>query len=151
MEALATLLSRERTLLELLVFKLVEMRQLMLAGETRFLDWAAEEVERATAAVRLTEVERAVLVDSLAEARGLTDPSLSELVADCPAPWQSVLEDDVRGLRALAAEASELLQSNRRLAAAGARSLAESLGTVAPAGATPYSTAAPAPRVQHVL
>lgn len=52
MEKLATLLGRERLLLELLTFKLVELRQLLAAGETRFLDWAAEEVDRALTGMR---------------------------------------------------------------------------------------------------
>jgi hypothetical protein len=58
MDALAALLTRERLLVELVVFKLVELRQLLLAGETRFLPWASEEVERAVRAVRVLEVER---------------------------------------------------------------------------------------------
>lgn len=151
MEALAKLLSRERVLVELLVFKLVEMRQLLLSGETRFLDWAAEEVERATASVRVTEIERAVLVGSLAEARGLDEPTLTELVHDCPEPWRSLLAEDHRALRASALEVADLLQSNRRLAAAGARSLAESLGELPQSAPSPYRENVAAPRVQHVL
>ena len=72
MEALAALLTRERLLVELVVFKLVELRQLLLAGEARFLGWAAEEVERADRCrSRQAELERAVLVTGLATDRGL--------------------------------------------------------------------------------
>lgn len=151
MEALAKLLSRERLLLELLVFKLVEMRQLLLAGETRFLDWAAEEVERATASVRVTEIERAVIVTGLADSRGLVEPTLSELITDCPEPWRSLLAEDHQALRSSAAEVAELLQSTRRLADAGARSLADSLGDVPRPARTPYAETTVAPRVHHVL
>jgi hypothetical protein len=151
MEALAKLLGRERLLVELLVFKLVEMRQLLLAGETRFLDWASEEVERATSAVRVTEVERALLLSGLAESRGLVEPSLSELIADCPEPWRTLLDDDHRALRSSAAEVADLLQSTRRLADAGARSLAESLGETAQTPQGAYADTTPAPRVHHVL
>jgi hypothetical protein len=150
MEALARLLGRERLLVELLVFKLVELRQLLLAGETRFLDWAAEEVERATSSVRLTEIERSVLVAGLGEARGLDEPTLTELVADAPEPWRTLLADDHQALRASAAEVAELLQATRRLAEAGARSIADSLGTLT--NPTGYGSPEPvAPRVQHVL
>ena len=41
MEELARLLSVERRLLELLLFKLVEGRHLLAAGEARFLGYAA--------------------------------------------------------------------------------------------------------------
>ncbi|MCW2600985.1 MAG: hypothetical protein JWM02_2814 [Frankiales bacterium] len=159
MEALARLLTRERLLVELLVFKLVEMRQLLVAGETRFLGWAAEEVERATTSVRAAELDRAVLVTSLGDTRGLDEPTLGDLVADAPEPWRSLLEDDFKALRAGATEVADLLLATRRLADAGARSISESLGTLTD-GEPPLSAygphvrreaTAPAPRVQHVL
>lgn len=131
MDALAALLTRERLLVELVVFKLVELRQLLLAGETRFLGWAAEEVERSTAAVRTAEVERAVLVQSLADARGLGDePTLAALVADAPEPWRTLLADAHAGLRSSTDEVSSLLATTRRLAEAGSRSLADTLSRV---------------------
>lgn len=129
MDALSALLTRERLLLELLVFKLVELRQLLLAGEPRFLGWAAEEVERAAAAVRAAETERAVLVAAVANDRGL-DPdtlTLTALVADAPEPWRTLLADIQQALRTSAAEVQELLAGTHRLAAAGDRSLTETL------------------------
>lgn len=152
MEALVTLLTREKTLVELLVFKLVAMRQLLLAGETRFLPWAAEEVDRATLAVRDAEIERAVLVASLGDEIGLDEPTLTQLVADAPDVWRGLLGQLQQELRAGATEVSELLASNRRLAEVGARSLAEAMGeqreTV---GATygPDGRAVPAARVRY--
>jgi len=128
MEALVTILTREKLLVELLVFKLVSMRQLLLAGETRFLPWAAEEVDRATVAVRDAEIERAVVVAALGDERGLTDPSLTELISDAPDPWRALLEDCHDGLRSDAREVQELLQAIRRLAEVGARSIAEARG-----------------------
>jgi len=41
-EELARLLSRERLLLELLLFKLVTLRQMLASGEVRFLAWASD-------------------------------------------------------------------------------------------------------------
>jgi hypothetical protein len=155
MDALAQLLTREQVLVELLVFKLVEMRQLLLAGETRFLAWAGEEVERAAATVREAELERALLVSALGEERGLVEPSLAELVADAPEPWRSLLEDTATELRAGATEVADLLAVTRRLADAGARSIAESLGSLATSSNPSYAAAAfdsaPVSRVQHVL
>jgi len=130
MEALVGLLTRERLLMELLVFKLISMRQLLLTGETRFLPWAAEEVERATQAVRDAELERAVLVAGLGSERGLAEPTLGELVADAPDLWRGLLEQTHTELRAHALEVQDLLQSTRRMAEVGARSIAEAMGEV---------------------
>lgn len=156
MEALVGLLTRERVLVELLVFKLVTMRQLLLAGETRFLPWAAEEVDRATVAVRDAELERAVLVAALGAERGLDEATLTELVHDAPQPWQGLLEQTHADLRKGAEEVRDLLQSTRRLAEVGARSLAEAMGesaepALATYGPTGRSTAVPNARFEQVL
>lgn len=167
MDALTALLTRERLLVELVVFKLVELRQLLLAGETRFLPWASEEVERAVRAVRVLELERAVVVASVASSRGLpagtdAEPSLSDLVADAPEPWRSVLADAQAGLRRGAEEVAELLVATRRLAEAGSRSLAETLQRLEdPSGGGPepvpaaygrgWSAGSAAPRVEQSL
>ena len=124
MDALAALLTRERLLVELVVFKLVELRQVLLAGETRFLGWAAEEVERATAGVRQAEIERAVLTAQIATERGLgDDATLTTLIDDAAGPWRTVLVDAQTALRASATEVTELLQETRRLSEAGTRTL----------------------------
>lgn len=141
MEALAQVLTRQQVLLDLLVFKLVTMRQLLLCGETRFLPWAGEEVERAAATLRRAELERAVVSESVAAARGLSDPTLTELVADAPEPWASLLSDLAESLRAGATEVADLLMSNRRLAEAGANSIAEALGSISAPDATPVRAA----------
>ena len=164
MEALAALLTRERLLVELVVFKLVELRQLMLAGETRFLGWASEELERAAAAVRTTELERAVLVTGLATDRGLPpdELTLTALVEDSPEPWRSMLSETQAALRASSTEMAELMTANRRLAEAGSRGLAETLRKLSgepeeePVRTTygpgaRWETAGPRPRVSHEL
>ncbi|MGB8650539.1 MAG: flagellar export chaperone FlgN [Mycobacteriales bacterium] len=155
MEALAQLLTRERLLVELLVFKLVEMRQLLLAGETRFLGWAGEEVDRAAGTVRDAELERALLVSELCAARGIEEATLGELVADAPEPWRSLLEDAHLALRAGATEIGDLLQTNRRLAEAGARSIAETMGEerqpLSTYGPTGRADASAARRYEQVL
>ncbi len=158
MEALARLLTRERVLVDLLVFKLVELRLMLLAGETRFLGWASEEVDRATNAVRDAELERAVLVTELGANRGLDAPTLTELLHDAPEPWQGLLQTEHEALRRSAGEVRELLTVTKRLADAGARSMAESLGTAGTSGTAGGSTYGPggpvtttAPRVQRVL
>ncbi len=139
METLTTLLTRERLLAELVVFKLLGLRALLQAGEARFLGWAAEEVERATTALREVELERAVVVAGLLDERGLTDPAapLDVLVADAPEPWRSVLLEQSGRLRALCLEARDLSVATGRLAETGLRGVEQLLDGPAagPAGA----------------
>lgn len=156
MEALVSLLTRERLLVELLVFKLVTLRQLLLTGETRFLPWASEEVDRATTAVRDIELERAILVTALSDERGLPEPSLAELVADAPEPWRGLLEEAHAGLRDHALEVQDLLQATRRLAEVGVRSLSEAMGedltpALATYGPSGRPDTAPTHRYEQVL
>lgn len=134
MEALLSLLTRERLLAELVVFKLLELRALLQAGEGRFLGWAAEEVERATRSLRETEMQRAVLVSGLAEERGLDgDVSLRALLEDVGEPWHSALEEQADLLRSLCTEAADLVAANARLADDGIRDLDAIMGRVRPA------------------
>jgi hypothetical protein len=129
MESLITLLDRERLLLELVTFKLVELRQLLVSGETRFLGWASEELERALAQVRAAELERAVLVTNLAHERGLTGDALtlSVLVEDAPEPYRTALAAAQVALRKSTEEVANLLAASRRAATEGAKGLAETL------------------------
>jgi hypothetical protein len=119
-EALAQVLTREHVLVELLVFKLVSMRQLLLCGETRFLAWAGEELERAATTVRQAELERAVVAGQLGAERGLPEPTLSELVSSATPPWGSLLTDLATSLGSAGTEVADLLATNRRLAETGA-------------------------------
>jgi hypothetical protein len=129
MESLITLLDRERLLLELVTFKLVELRQLLLSGETRFLGWASEELDRALAQVRAAELERAVLTASIAADRGLPGDALtlSALIEDAPEPYRTALASAQTALRKSTDEVAQLLSASRRVATEGARSLAETL------------------------
>ena len=133
MERLAALLTRERLLAELVVFKLVEMRQLLLAGEARFLPWAAEEVERATGALREIELQRALLVVEIAHDRGMADaePPLQALVDEAPEPRRTVLAEAADALRDLCREAEDHVAANRALAEQGVSAVSELLGRAA--------------------
>ena len=128
MDRLASLLGRELILLELFTFKVVELRQLLAAGETRFLDWAAEEVDRALAGVRGAELERAVtLVRTLTE-RGLPDDaSLHDLVTLADEPWATILDEHRGAMVLLTAELADELAACRRLAGSGVSTVAGTL------------------------
>lgn len=126
---LAGLLARERQQLETLLFRLVELRQLVVAGEGRFLSFAADDVRAATAAVRAVELERALLISSLAAERGVSEDALTlaALVDTAPAPWPTILAEHRTALSALAREIDEHVSATRRLARAGAEVVLEVL------------------------
>ena len=132
METLATLLQRERLLLELLVFKIKELRHLLVEGDARFLGWASEEVERAVEAVRLVELERAVLVQDISGVSADGDEShvLRRLAETAPEPWGVVLTEHRLALQALASEVADGLAEARRLAQAGTTAVADLLNRV---------------------
>jgi hypothetical protein len=128
-EELARLLSRERLLLELLLFKLVTLRQLLASGEVRFLSWAGDEVERAIDKVRKAELARALAVSELAAAAGRSeaDFTLARLVESTPEPWCSIFADHRQGFSRLSAEINEALAATRRLATSGSAAVTDML------------------------
>ncbi|MDQ1702576.1 MAG: hypothetical protein QOF57_1828 [Frankiaceae bacterium] len=123
MEQLADTLGRERLHVELLVYRLVELRQLLVAGEGRFLGWAAEEVERAARAVRQCELTRAVVISSYADSCGISDDNLDlpALIERADEPWRTMLTDHGDALRALTAEVDEHSAAVRRLSGVTSR------------------------------
>src|SRR5437763_16844910 len=82
-----------------------------------------------------------MVAEQMAAQRGLVDPTLSEPVSDAPEPWRSLLADLATSLRGSTAEVADLLATNRRLAEAGASSIAESLGHLAAPSTAPAQTA----------
>src|SRR3954462_5245695 len=121
MEKLAGLLNRERVLLELLLFKLVSLRQLLVAGQVRFLPWAAEEVDRATTKVREIELRRTLAGEQLDESFGSpADPiTLRVLAEQSPEPWRTIFAEHHKALFELASDLEEAAGAARRLAGAG--------------------------------
>jgi hypothetical protein len=154
MEELAGLLNRERMLLELLLFKLVSLRQLLLAGEVRFLPWAAEEVDRATTKVREAELRRSLAVEglsvSLADEHRTPGPAvaapspvtLRTLAESAPEPWRTIFAEHRRAFLELAADLEEAVGATRRLAVSGGAAVGATLDRLT--GAVPTQSAAPA-------
>jgi hypothetical protein len=132
LELLVDLLARERTLLDVLVYRLVELRALLVSGDARFLAWAAEEVEDATAAVRAAELSRAMLVSQLAERWGLLEETLtlSSLIERADPPWRALLQDHRLALATLTAEVDDHASAVRRLARTTTDSVAAVLAQV---------------------
>ena len=116
LEALVDVLDCERHLLENLVFRLVEARNLLAAGEARFLCWAASDIDDAASSVRDVESRRAALTGDLRQSRA---PTISVLVASVPQPWSALLADHRSALGRLAGEVGAAIEAAHDLAAAG--------------------------------
>ncbi len=121
MDELAGVLSREQLLLERLLFKLVELRELLAVGEARFLPWATEEVDRATARLKEAELHRALVVNRVAAAAGLSDAQLSlrALAESTPGPYAAIFASQRRTMLALTAELRDCLHRCRASAGDG--------------------------------
>jgi hypothetical protein len=116
MTALSHTLLRERRLLELLVYRLETQHQLLSSGQSRWISFAAREIEEVLDELGHTELERAVQVSDLAERLGLPDePSLSEIVEKAAPPWRDILAEHRSALRKATAEIDKLSMSNRGL------------------------------------
>lgn len=129
MDELARLLSVERRLLELLLFKLVEGRDLLTAREARFLPYAAAEIERATERVQEVELRRSMLVSDLARRLEIPEESLtfSALARDSLEPYRTIFTDHRLAFLELTAEIEDVTRQNRRLAERGAHDVEQLL------------------------
>lgn len=105
MQELTDVLDRERRLLEMVLFKLVEARHLLAADEARFLPWASAELERAVERVREATLLRAVVAQRVATAHGLAaDAPLPMLLAQADEPYAAILAEQHDALHALTGE-----------------------------------------------
>jgi hypothetical protein len=131
MEDLSSVLWRERELLEMLLYKL-EVEQLVLAsGRTRWLASAAREIETVLEHIREAELVRAVAADAAAAELGLEpNPSLLQLAEACPEPWDSILRDHRESFSSVAAQISNLAESNRELLTSGYQAAQETLAAM---------------------
>ncbi len=132
MEDLSLILWRERELLETLLYKL-EIEKLVLAsGQTRWLATAAREVEAVLAAVRETELLRAIAADEAAASIGMaSNPSLRALAETVDEPWKSILLDHRDAFVTYMRQITEIAAVNRELLTVGQQAARETfLGLV---------------------
>jgi hypothetical protein len=143
MEELACLLGRERLLLERLLFKLVELQALLYDGETRFLPWAAGEVDHATGRLREAELHRALMVNKIAAAAGIDDStvSLRMLALTTAEPYAQIFGEQRRAFRALTREIQECVAACSAAAGDGASFVSETLRRVVVHAAEPVPLA----------
>lgn len=120
MEHLTDALRREQALLERLLFRLVETRLLLAAGEVRFVSESAREVQQARQRACSADLGRAAVVAGLSATRddGL-DPTLRGLAAQASEPWPGMLRDHHDALCGLVAEIELAAHHNARFAREG--------------------------------
>ncbi|WP_433610074.1 flagellar export chaperone FlgN [Dactylosporangium sp. CA-139114] len=125
---LASILWREREMLELLLFKLEEEQLVLASGRTRWLAHATREVEVVLEEIRRTEVVRAAEVEAIGAEFGLgPNPSLSKLAEAAPAPWSDLLNQHRKAFLTITAEVSAIAEANRDLLTTGARAARETM------------------------
>ena len=128
----SNILWRERQLLDLLVFKLEEEQLVLASGRTRWLSHAAREVEAIREEIKRVELERAMAVQGSAAELGMSDtPSLRELAAIAPTPWEGILAEHRWVLLSLTREIDALTKSNRAMRGRGPQDAPAALDTVA--------------------
>jgi hypothetical protein len=134
MEPVGTILEREGEALEVLLFKLIETRLLIEAGEARFLPRATREVERARTRARELDLLRAATV-----AQTACGATLRDLAAAGTGPWPAILRDHHDVLSRLVSEIEVVAHQNAQAARSGLELLSRqpvAAGAGAPAPAT---------------
>lgn len=126
MDRVATTLEREGDILDILLFKLVEVRLLLEADEARFLPRASREVERARTRAREVGLMRAATV-----AQVRPGATLRGLASEAAPPWGAILRDHHALLSGRLAEIELGAHQNATLARIGLAALTR---TPVPAG-----------------
>jgi hypothetical protein len=125
---LSDVLWRERTLLELLLFKLEEEQMVLTSGRTRWLGHATREVETVLDEIRSAELGRAAEADAVASLLGLEPgSSLAQLAEHAPAPWDELLRAHRDAFTTLTTEIAQLADGNRELLSLSHRATQETL------------------------
>jgi transposase len=127
----SNVLWRERRLLDLLVFKLEEKHFVLESGRTRWLTHATREVEKILEEIKRVELRRAVTVaSSTGELRTSDAPSLREMAAIAPPPWDGIFAAHRDALLALTREIDAITESNRDLLERGRQAAREALASL---------------------
>ncbi len=120
MEELSRVLWRERELLDLLLFKLEEEQLVLASGRSRWLGYAAREVETVLDSIRQTEVLRATTADAVAASLGLENNlGLRALAESTDEPWRTILLDHRDAFVAVTAQITAMAMTSRELLTAG--------------------------------
>jgi hypothetical protein len=126
---ISNILWRERRLLELFVFKLEEEHFVLASERSRWLLHATREVETVLAEIQHVELELAMAVAGSTGELGMSDaPSLRELAAIAPPPWDGIFAEHRHALLRLAHEIDAVTASNRDMLQRGLLAAREVIG-----------------------
>jgi hypothetical protein len=126
---ISNILWRERRLLELFVFKLEEEHFVLASERSRWLVHATREVETVLAEIQHVELELAMAVAGSTGELGMSDaPSLRELAAIAPPPWDGIFAEHRHALLRLAHEIDAVTASNRDMLQRGLLAAREVIG-----------------------
>jgi hypothetical protein len=126
---ISNILWRERRLLELFVFKLEEEHFVLASERSRWLLHATREVEAVLAEIQHVELELAIAVAGSTAELGMSDaPSLRELAAIAPPPWDGIFAEHRHALLRLAHEIDAVTASNRDMLQRGLLAAREVIG-----------------------
>jgi hypothetical protein len=114
---LSNVLWAERRAIERLLYRLEVQQLVLISGRTRWVAAAARDVEAVLERIREAELVRAVHTGAVATELGLAEaePSLSELVATAPSPWDAIFRDHQDAFLAMTNEAKALTTTNNDL------------------------------------
>lgn len=164
MDELVGLLTRERLLLERLLFRATELR-MMLGADPRFVAWASHDLTTAADALRDAELRRAVLYSKIAEENEWASEPFDwdRLAAKAGEPHATILAELRDTLSTLTSELHGQLESVRQLGEAGLAGVTEFLESLGSPDALvnaamnadrktgPWAGAQAAPRVDRQL
>jgi hypothetical protein len=126
---ISNILWRERRLLELFVFKLEEEHFVLASERSRWLSHATREVETILEEIKRVELELAIAVAGSTGELGMSDaPSLRELAAIAPPPWDGLFAEHRHALLLLAHEIDAVTASNRDMLQRGLLAAREVIG-----------------------
>lgn len=120
---------RERELLEMLLFKLEEQELLLLAGRSRWMQFATREIEQVLERLRESGITRVVEAELVAQEWGAPEGAgIRELIDRAPSEaWRDVLSDHLRVMTQLTGEIANMRDANSQQLRAVLRATQETL------------------------
>lgn len=138
LQNLATVLSDQREVVTVLLYRIVAHKLMLAADERRFLALSADEVGDTHDLLRDYEANREYAVADLAEAWHVDpdDLTLSRIVEQAPEPFATIFADHRDAFRALTREIEQEQQHCRQLGEVGQQIIADALAAVHQAAAS---------------
>lgn len=130
-QELSSVLWTERTLLDLLTFKLEEEQLLLTAGRTRWIQHATREVEQVVEQLQAVSLQRDMAAAEVAAEWELPEGTvLGGLAAAAPSAWKDIFLSHLAALGSQTSRIRELRDANEQFLRAASRSSQETIATM---------------------